>query len=168
MAMNRITTGIVASSEAANRYCHSIILKEENCVIPTVIGRLDAVEISTVEIVYSFHALINTKISVVTIPGAAIGRSTRTSEPVVEQPSILAACSISGEMETNVPRSSQIANAWLKAALIKISPGIASLRCSVFISWEMPISSTTGENIWLMITKPRNTFLPLKFILAMA
>ena len=43
-------------------------------MIPTVIGRLEAVEISTVEIVYSFQALMNTKISVVTIPGAAIGR----------------------------------------------------------------------------------------------
>ena len=61
IAMNRITTGMVASSEAANRYCHSIILKEENCVIPTVIGRFDAVEIRTVEIVYSFQALIKTK-----------------------------------------------------------------------------------------------------------
>ena len=29
---------------------------------------------------------------------------------------------ISGEMEMNVPRSSQMAHAWLKAALISISP----------------------------------------------
>lgn len=38
------------------------------------------------------------------------------------QPSTVAACSISGEMEIKVPRSSQIANAWLNAALINTSP----------------------------------------------
>ena len=111
MHMNRITTGIVASSDAANRYCHSIMLNDENCVMPTVIGRLAAEEISTVEIVYSFHALMNTKISVVTMPGAAIGSSTCSSEPIAEQPSMRAACSISGEIDTNVPRSNQMANA---------------------------------------------------------
>ena len=30
MAMNSITTGTVATSAAANRYCHSIMLKELN------------------------------------------------------------------------------------------------------------------------------------------
>ena len=43
-----------------------------------------------------------------------------------------------------------------------------SFRCRVFISWEMPISSTTGENIWLMMTKPRKAFLPAKRMRAMA
>ena len=79
--------------------------------MPTVIGRFDEVEMRTVEMVYSFHALINTKIRAVTMPGAAIGRSTRVMEPMVLQPSIMAACSISGEMETKVPLSSQMANA---------------------------------------------------------
>lgn len=55
MLMNRMTTGIVASREAANIYCHSIILKELNCVIPTVIGRFCAVDMRTVAIVYSFR-----------------------------------------------------------------------------------------------------------------
>ena len=50
ISMNRITTGMVATRAAANRYCHSIMLKEENWVMPTVMGLLDAVEISTVEI----------------------------------------------------------------------------------------------------------------------
>ena len=63
--------------EAANRYCHSIMLKEENWVIPTVIGRLEAVEMRTVAMVYSFHALMNTKINVVTMPGAAMGSRMR-------------------------------------------------------------------------------------------
>ena len=71
-------------------------------------------------------------------------------------------------MDTKVPRSSHMAKAWLKAALMNISPSRESFRCSVFISREMPTSSTTGENIWLMITKPRNTFLPAKCIRAMA
>ena len=90
------------------------------------------------------------------------------SAPTVLQPSMQAACSISGEIETNVPRSSQMANAWLKAALISIRPSIVSLRCSAFISWEMPTSSTTGENIWLMMTKPRNRLRPLKCMRAIA
>ena len=88
--------------------------------------------------------------------------------PTVPQPSIIAACSISEEMDTKVPRSSQMAKAWLKAALMSIRPQSVLFRCSVFISWEMPISSTTGENIWLMMTKPRKAFFPTKFIRAMA
>ena len=111
MHIKSITTGIVASRDAANRYCHSIILNEENCVMPTVIGLFDAVEIRTVDIVYSFQALMKMKINVVTIPGAAMGSSTRRRLCMVLQPSILAACSISGEMDTKVPRSSQIAKA---------------------------------------------------------
>lgn len=79
--------------------------------MPTVIGRFVEVEMSTVEMVYSFHALMNTKMSVVTMPGAAMGMSTLMSEPSVVQPSIFAACSISGEIDTNVPRKSQIAKA---------------------------------------------------------
>ena len=39
---------------------------------------------------------------------------------------------------------------------------------SAFISREMPTSSTTGENIWLMITKPMKALRPLKRIRAMA
>ena len=109
--MKRMTTGIVASREAANIYCHSIILKEENCVIPTVIGRSCGVEIRIVATVYSFQALIKTKIRAVTIPGAAMGIRTLVKAPTVPQPSINAACSISGEIETKVPRSSQIAKA---------------------------------------------------------
>ena len=168
MNMKRMTTGMVASRDAANRYCHSIMLKEENWVIPTVMGRFAAVEISTVEIVYSFQALINTKISVVTMPGAAIGSRICHREPNTVQPSMRAACSISGEMATKVPRSSQMAKAWLKAALISIRPKMESFSPSVPISWEMPMSRTTGENIWLMITKPRKIFLPLNFMRAMA
>ena len=102
------------------------------------------------------------------MPGAAIGISTRSIAPSVLQPSMQAACSISEEMDTNVPRSSQMAKAWLKAALMNMRPTTVSLRCSVFISREMPTSSTTGENIWLMMTKPRNAFLPGKFIRAIA
>ena len=87
------------------------MLNELNWVMPTVIGLFVGVEISTVEIVYSFHELMNTKISVVTMPGAAIGSRMFQSAPTVLQPSMQAACSISGEIETNVPRSSQMANA---------------------------------------------------------
>ena len=111
MHMNRIMTGIVAISAAAKRYCHSIMLNELNCVMPTVMGLLVGVEISTVEMVYSFHALMKTKMSVVTMPGADIGSRMLMSAPTVVQPSMHAACSISGEIETNVPRSSQMANA---------------------------------------------------------
>ena len=38
MHMNRMMTGMVASSAAAKRYCHSIMLNELNWVMPTVIG----------------------------------------------------------------------------------------------------------------------------------
>ena len=61
-----------------------------------------------------------------------------------------------------------MAKAWLKAALMNISPSTESFRCSAFIRREMPTSSTTGENIWLMMTKPRNTFRPGKCMRAMA
>ena len=61
-----------------------------------------------------------------------------------------------------------MAKAWLKAALISIRPRMESFRPSVPISWEIPMSRTTGENIWLMITKPRKIFFPLNFIRAMA
>ena len=67
-----------------------------------------------------------------------------------------------------MPRSSQMANAWLNAALMSMRPMMESLSFSVFISWLMPTSSTTGENIWLMMTKPRKMFLPLNFMRAMA
>ena len=97
-----------------------------------------------------------------------MGISTRVSAPTVPQPSMSAACSISGEIDTKVPRSSHTAKAWLKAALMSISPSTLLFRCSVIISCEMPISSTTGENIWLMITKPRKAFLPTKFMRAIA
>ena len=63
-----------------------------------------------------------TKIKVVTIPGAAVGNRILTSACTVPQPSILAACSISEEMEVKVPRSSQMTKAWLKAAFSKMSP----------------------------------------------
>ena len=71
-------------------------------------------------------------------------------------------------MDTKVPRSSQIAKAWLKAALMSMRPQRVLFRCRVFISCEIPISRTTGENIWLMMTKPRKAFFPTKFIRAMA
>ena len=45
------------------------------------------------------------------MPGAAMGSSTRISAPTTEQPSMHAACSISEEMDTKVPRSSQMAKA---------------------------------------------------------
>ena len=109
--MNSMTTGIVASSDAEKRYCHSIILNDEKVVIPTVIGLSSALEIKTVDTVYSFQAFINTNIKAVTIPGAAIGASTFVNAETVPQPSISEASSISGEIEMNVPRSSHIANA---------------------------------------------------------
>lgn len=80
-------------------------------MIPTVIGRFVADLINTVAMVYSFQALIKTKMRVVTMPGAAIGRRTLMREPIVLQPSMRAACSISEEMDMKVPRRSQIANA---------------------------------------------------------
>ena len=49
------------------------------------------------------------------------------------QPSILAACSISEEMEVKVPRSSQMAKAWLKAALSRIRPMRLLVRCMAVI-----------------------------------
>ena len=67
--MNRITTGIIAKSDAANRYCHSIMLYPLNTLIPTVKGSRSLVEIRHSATVYSFHALIKMKINVVTIPG---------------------------------------------------------------------------------------------------
>jgi len=79
-----------------------------------------------------------------------------------------AACSISGEIETNVPLRSQIANAWLNAALISIRPNIVSLSLIVFISCEIPTRRTTGANIWLITTNPRKPFFPLNDILARA
>ncbi len=57
MSMKRMMTGTVASRVDANRYCHSIMLKEENWVMPTVMGLFVWVEISTVETVYSFYTL---------------------------------------------------------------------------------------------------------------
>jgi len=53
-------------------------------------------------------AEINERIVAIT---PAMGRSTRISAPTVLHPSMLAACSISAEMDTNVPRKSQMANA---------------------------------------------------------
>ncbi len=97
-----------------------------------------------------------------------MGISTLVNAPTVPQPSMSAACSISGEMDTKVPRKSQMAKAWLKAAFMSMRPSTLSLRCRVFIICEIPIRSTTGENIWLMITNPRKTFFPLNFIRAMA
>ena len=47
---------------------------------------------------------------------------TRMRAWTVPQPSIFAACSISEEMEVKVPRNSQMAKAWLKAALSRTSP----------------------------------------------
>ena len=162
-AYNEVFSALdAAGGEAGNQVF--LNAKEENWVMPTVMGRLEAVEMRTVEMVYSFQALMNTKISVVTMPGAAMGSSTCHREPSTLHPSMRAACSISGEMATKVPRSSQMAKAWLKAALISIRPRILSFRCKVLISWEIPISSTTGENIWLMITKPRKIFFPLNFM----
>ena len=134
MLMKRSTTGMVATREAAKRYCHSIMLKELNCVMPTVMGRFADVEMSTVAMVYSFHALMNTKISAVTMPGAAMGMSTLVRALTVPQPSMRAACSISGEMETKVPRRSQMAKAWLKAALMSMRPKTLSFKCRVFMS----------------------------------
>jgi len=79
--------------------------------MPTVSGLKTSVEISVRATVYSFHALMNTKIRAVTIPGAATGRRMRISADTLPQPSTVAACSISGEMEMKVPRRSQIAKA---------------------------------------------------------
>ena len=44
------------------------------------------------------------------------------------QPSMVAACSISAEMDRKVPRSSQIVKAWLNAALMKIRPQTLLVR----------------------------------------
>ena len=49
-------------------------------------------------------------------------------------PSILAACSISGEMLKNVPRSSQMVKAWLNAAFKKIKPMMLSVICSTIMT----------------------------------
>ena len=81
------------------------------CLIAVAVASRAAVASNTVEIVYSFHALINTKMSAVTMPGVAMGASTFVSAETVPQPSIRDASSISGEMDTKVPRSSQIAKA---------------------------------------------------------
>ena len=93
-----------------------------------------SVEISVSATVYSFQALINTKISAVTIPGAATGRRILKRACTRLQPSIVAACYISGEMLRKVPRSSQIANAWLNAALIKIRPIMLLVRWNAIIT----------------------------------
>ena len=68
------------------------------------------------------------KISVVTMPGAATGSSTFIMDWIRVQPSMVAACSISAEMPMKVPRKSQTVKAWLKAALMKISPRMLSVR----------------------------------------
>ena len=47
------------------------------------------------------------------------------------QPSMVAACSISAEMDMKVPRSSQMVKAWLKAALMKIRPSRELVRDSI-------------------------------------
>ena len=52
----------------------------------------------------------------------------------VPQPSIFAACSISEEMEVKVPRNSQMAKAWLKAALSRTSPMRLLVMCMAVIS----------------------------------
>ena len=59
MRTKRITTGIVANSDDANRYCHSIILYPLNIVIPTVRGFRTSVDIRVSATVYSFHACID-------------------------------------------------------------------------------------------------------------
>ena len=43
---------------------------------------------------------------------------------------MVAACSISAEMDRKVPRSSQMVKAWLKAALMKIRPSKEFVRFS--------------------------------------
>ena len=81
-----------------------------------------SVEIRHSATVNSFQALMKMKISVVTMPGAATGSSTLIIACTRLQPSMVAACSISAEMDMNVPRSSQMVKAWLNAALMKIKP----------------------------------------------
>ena len=96
--------------------------------MPTVRGLLVSVEMRHRATVYSFQALIKIKISVVTMPGAATGRSTRVMDCSRLHPSMVAACSISAEMPMKVPRRSQMVKAWLKAALMKIRPSRLSVR----------------------------------------
>ena len=79
-------TGTVANREDANRYCHSTMLYPLKMVMPTVSGLRTSVEISVRATVYSFHALMNTKISAVTIPGAATGRRMRIRADTLPQP----------------------------------------------------------------------------------
>ena len=67
------------------------------------------------------------KIRVVTMPGAATGSSTRSMDWRRLHPSMVAACSISEEMPMKVPRSSQMVNAWLKAALMNTRPQMLSV-----------------------------------------
>ena len=106
-----MTTGTMANSEAANRYCHSIMLYPLKMLIPTVKGLRVSEEIRHRATVYSFQALMKIKINVVTMPGAATGSSTRSSACTRLQPSMVAACSISAEMLIKVPRSSQMVKA---------------------------------------------------------
>jgi len=92
-----------------------------NPVMPTVSGRTSGDEVSVRAITNSFHAAIKVKIIAVRRQGRASGRVILRSTLNREQPSSIAASSISSGMPEKNPVRIQTQKARLKAAFTRIS-----------------------------------------------
>src|SRR5690606_34856848 len=98
MAKNKMTTGMTATSDVANKYCHCTSNLPKKAWMPTVNGLDSSEEIIVKATTNSFQAITKTKITVVMIPGTAKGKTTFRSAWNFVQPSIQAACSSSRGM----------------------------------------------------------------------
>ena len=89
--------------------------------MPTVSGLRSGAVIRVSATMYSFQAAMKAKITAVASPGSDSGRITRQSAPRRPHPSTAAASSISFGMDAKNARRIQMANARLKAALVRMS-----------------------------------------------
>src|SRR5919201_6036240 len=81
---------------------------------PTESVRFCELEMKVIAYTNSFTTRENVKMTMVRIPGIEIGKTTRTSEPSREQPSISAASSSSCGIDLKKPIRSQIENGTVK------------------------------------------------------
>src|SRR6187397_1089042 len=121
MTMNRMTTGTMAMTDDANRYCHATRYWPMKVVMPTVSGLISGDCASVSATTNSFHAAMNVKMTAVTMPGRASGRVTRRRTPSREAPSMDAASSSSTGMVEKYATMIQVENARLNAALTTMS-----------------------------------------------
>src|SRR5215208_518503 len=93
MTRNSTTTGMVAIRDVANTYSQSTSYLPKKEKIPTVRGFLVSVKMRVKATTNSFHDWMNTKMTVVTSPGRASGRTILRTAPSLVHPSIHAASS---------------------------------------------------------------------------